>query len=310
LLVSLFAIVIGPVNYLALRRAGRLYLLLITVPAGAALVTISLFVFALFSDGLGMRLRIRSYADLDQQTGRAAVWSRQSYYAAMAPSQGLVFPEDTTVFPIAYEPGAQANDRSTLLVWDSDQQLRRGYLSSRTATQYMVCRATTSKARLLVTEGVAGGQPPRIENRLATSIKCLLVRDSRGNYFAGESIPEKGTRELGKADIPATAKAMDRLARAVNPIEPHGYDPDVHNSNLFLSLGTRRNRLPTSDTGVGEPSMKSSLLEINLDMALRPLRHPPPPGTYIAIVETSPLVITGVPRGREEASLHVIRGRY
>ena len=28
------------------------------------------------------------------------------------------------------------------------------------------------------------------------------------------------------------------------------------------------------------------------------------------IVETSPIVITGVPRGREEASLHVIRGRY
>ncbi|HMC10339.1 MAG TPA: hypothetical protein VKH44_03580, partial [Pirellulaceae bacterium] len=71
LLVSLFAVVIGPINYLLLDRARRLYLLLVTVPAGAVLVTTSLFAFAVVSDGLTMRLRIRSIADLDQRTGRA-----------------------------------------------------------------------------------------------------------------------------------------------------------------------------------------------------------------------------------------------
>jgi hypothetical protein len=69
-LVSIFALVIGPLNYLLLARARRLYLLLLTVPLGATLVTMGLFGFALAADGLGTRLRIRSYAELDQETGR------------------------------------------------------------------------------------------------------------------------------------------------------------------------------------------------------------------------------------------------
>src|SRR5262249_24385644 len=90
LLVSLCAIVIGPVNYVLLGRSRRLYLLLLTVPAGALLVSVSLFGYALLTDGLSVRLRSRSFTELDQRTGEAAAWSWQSYYAAIAPSQGLV----------------------------------------------------------------------------------------------------------------------------------------------------------------------------------------------------------------------------
>jgi hypothetical protein len=310
LLVSLFAVAIGPINYLFLGRARRLYLLLLTVPVGAALVTIGLFLFALFSDGLGMRMRLRSYTDLDQRSGRAAVWSRQSYYAGMAPSEGLVFPEDATVFPIVHEPAATASDRATLLLWDGNQQLRRGYLSSRTAAQYMLCRATTTKNNLLVTEAKATGSPPTIENRLATRIRYLLLRDSRGDYFAGQSIADQNRKELSGVDPAAAAAAMGKLADVVRPDVPHGYDPKFHDDNFFLRVGGRRSRFVAGDGGAGDPTTDSSLLETNLKEALEPTNHPLVPGTYVAIVESSPVVTTGVRRGREESSLHIIRGHY
>src|SRR6266478_2253668 len=60
ILISLFVIGIGPVNYLLLRRWRRLGLLLITVPASAAIVTLALFGYALIHDGLGVRVRARS----------------------------------------------------------------------------------------------------------------------------------------------------------------------------------------------------------------------------------------------------------
>jgi len=310
LLVSLFAVAIGPINYLFLGRARRLYLLLLTVPVGAALVTISLFLFALFSDGLGMRLRVRSYTDLDQRTGRAAAWSRHSYYAGMAPSEGLVFPEDATVFPIVHEPAATGSDRATLLIWDGNQQLRRGYLSSRTATQYMLCRATTTKNTLAVSETRNAGSPPTIENRLATRIRYLLLRDSRGDYFAGQSIADQAKKELRPVEPAVAATAMGKLADAVRPDVPHGYDPKFHDDNFFLRVGGRRARFVAGDGGAGDPTMDSSLLETNLKEALEPTKHSLVPGTYVAIVESSPVVSTGVRRGGEEASLHVIRGTY
>jgi len=264
----------------------------------------------LLSDGLGTRLRLRSYADLDQRTGQAAVWSWQSYYAGIAPSQGLVFPPDSTVFQLEYEPGNMGVYRQSLMVWDGDQQLRRGFLLSRTAAQYMVCRATTSKAQLAVSEGAGKGQAPSIENRLATKIHYLLLRDSRGDYFAAQNVRDKAKQQLASVELSVAREAMEELAKQVQPAPRHEYDPNMHDNNLFISLGIRRSRMPTSDGGAGDPQTAKGLLETSIAAAVRAGEEPPAPGTYIAIVEHSPLVITGVPRGREEASFHVIRGRY
>jgi hypothetical protein len=309
LLVSLFAVVIGPLNYLLLDRARRLYLLLITVPAGALVVTSSLFAFAMLSDGVRMRIRVRSFADLDQTTGRAAVWSRQSYYAAIAPSQGLRFPDDTAVFPLRHDPGDRSRQRSTLLVWDGHQELRGAHLTSRTATQFMVCRATTTEARLTVNEGIAGS-PPKIENRLEAKIKYLLVRDSHGEYFAGSSIREKSTTALEKVELLQAEEAMKSLAREVEPNLPMGYDDTSKNESFFNLFGGNRYRPAYSDAGAGDPLMGNSLLETNIRAALTPMLTPPPPGSYVAIVESSPIIVTGVGPLREESSFHVVRGRY
>src|SRR5262245_1667285 len=310
LLVSLFAVVIGPLNYLLLDRARRLYLLLITVPVGALVVTTSLFAFAMLSDGVGTRLRVRSFTDLDQTTGRAAVYSRQSYYAAIAPSQGLHFPDDTTVFGMRQDPGDRSSQRSTLLVWDGNQQLRGAYLTSRTATQFMVCRATTTPARLIVTEGAAAGSPPKIENQLATKINYLLIRDSRGDYFAASSIQDKASATLENVELLDAEKAIDAIAKPVDPKLPDGYETTDANKNFFNIFGINRYRPAYSDAGAGDPLMAKSLLEANIKTSLMPTVTPPPPGSYIAIVEMSPLVITGVGPLKEEASFHVIRGRY
>ena len=51
-LITLFVVLIGPVNYVLLRRKRRLHLLLVMIPAGAALVTGSLFAYAMVNDRL------------------------------------------------------------------------------------------------------------------------------------------------------------------------------------------------------------------------------------------------------------------
>jgi hypothetical protein len=316
-LVSLFAIVIGPLNFYLLRRTRRLYLLLLTVPAGAALVTACLIAFALASDGVRVRLRTRSFTDLDQNAGRAVVWSRQSYYAALAPSQGLVFPEDTAVFPLSYEPGEAVSDRTTLLHWDGDQQLRRGYLAARTATQFMTCRATTSTARLVVTKPSPTSAALQVQNRLGTVIHYVVVRDSSGNFFAGEAIADGKAGSLEPIDSPSANLKLHAIAKPVEPADPQDYNPRLHNDNLFTLISGGRNHLPNSDSGAGDPLMSHSLLETNLGSYVnRHLNQPSDglgrmqPGSYVAIVEHSPLVVSGIPHAREEASLHVIRGKY
>jgi hypothetical protein len=309
LLVSLFAVLIGPVNYMLLGKAQRLYLLLITVPVGAAIVTGSLFTYALLTDGLGVKLRARSFTDIDQRNGRAVSWSRQSYYAALAPSKGLSFPDDCTVFPIVHYPSRMrpTDGPEQYLAWDEGQNLTDGYLTSRTATQFMVLRATDSKEKLVVREGRAAGQSPQVTNQLKTHVHLVVLRDSRGELWLAEKLPDESEAKLSPTTDKEASDRLRKLYGANPPQTPRGYDPNVHNSalSIFLPNSMWYNVDPSSS----QPVMASSMLEKNLALSTEAAEGISP-GTYAAVSDASPIVPYGVPRVREEASLHMIRGRY
>src|SRR5690606_33944453 len=115
--------------------------------AFAALVTATLLAYGVLADGWAERVRALSYTYVDSQNNRASSWSRLSYYAAFAPSDGLTFPRESQVYPI--EPGADdgyadpVSMRSLSLEWTKDtQHLSRGWLNSRTPTQYLVLETT------------------------------------------------------------------------------------------------------------------------------------------------------------------------
>lgn len=313
LLVSLFAIAIGPVNYVLLNRVRRLYLLLLTVPAAALIVTLGLFTYAVLTDGLGVRVRARSFVDLDQRSGHAAGWSRLSYFANITPSRGFVFPEDAAVFPLEFEPPnltGQSRSQRQRLLWDGQQNLRSGYISARTSTQFMVERSTKTKLKLAVREGPLRSRPPEVENQLGTNVLFLLLRDSRGSYYSLANLESGSKSPLVKTSAAAAEKELAKLAAAVRPELPKGYDPSVHhNSALAWMMPDFRNR-GTIDQGSAQPMIATSILERSLSAVFRPSRQPPQPGSYLAITASSVIVPSGLTEPAEESSLHVVRGRY
>ncbi|MEQ8838951.1 MAG: hypothetical protein RID07_19245, partial [Lacipirellulaceae bacterium] len=78
LLITLFVLAIGPLNYWLLKRAKKLPWLLVTTPVSAGLLTLFLFGYGLLADGTGVRVRARSVTSLDQAAGEAASWARLS----------------------------------------------------------------------------------------------------------------------------------------------------------------------------------------------------------------------------------------
>ena len=307
-LVSLFAAAIGPLNYWFLRRAGRLYLLLLTVPAGAAVMTLAIFTYAMFTDGIAIRMRSRSFTDLDQRTGRASAQAWQSYYAALAPSQGLAFPEDTTIFPVVHDPDRR-NSTARTLVWDEGQHLRAGYLPSRTTTQLMIQRATKTSAKLVIRDQPARGQSPQAENQLGTALRYLLVCDRAGELCALEQLAAGETGPLVATTPQKAAATLRTIFEHVKPSEPEGLR-ELKNQEAISFLWNRSRGWSGVDSGAPNSFMDSSLLETQLAAARDPEKYPLSPGTYLAVVARSPIVPTGVPQVREEASLHVIRGSY
>lgn len=309
ILISLFVVVIGPLNYWFLVRHGRLYLLLVTVPAGALAVTMSLFTFALLTEGLGTKARVRSYTEIDQRRGRSVSWSRQSYYAALTPSRGFNFPKTAAVYPIETQPAEQPNyyRPKCTIDWEEDQTLARGYISARVTAQMMVIQARETTAKLDIQEGAG---PPEATNALGTEIEFLVLRDSDGKFFLAENVAEGKKAALAPGEWSAAVGRIRKALAAVTPKNPEGYDPREYNEALNFGQSNVYWWGGDIDSGVGDPTVNSSILERSLREIVSPSADTLPPRGYIALVKQSPEVPLGVAKAKYEASIHVIVGRW
>jgi hypothetical protein len=325
ILISLFVILIGPVNYLLLKRWRRLGLLLITVPASAILVTLVLFGYAFIHDGLGVRVRARSFTQLDLRRGEAVCWTRLSFYAGLSPSRGLTFPGDVAVYPYAQEPPPyrRGEGRAKELRWQEseppskdglpEQHFSSDWLPSRTPTQFITVRARKTRARLSITQS-APGTAPAIENRLGTQILGIAVSDAAGNHFAATNRIAPDAREtlapMAAADAlkPIQKTLADNdlqvpvAAQATLVQQSSGYySPPYYSRMTVTQVGSASSQFFT-----GPPSQRESVLERSLHDWSQSLG----PRSYVAIVEKSPEVILGIDSAHEEAGLHVVAGEW
>jgi len=306
-LITLFVLGIGPVNYWLLRRWGRLHLLVVTIPFSAAVVTLTLFAYAVVADGLNTRVRVRSVTQLDQRRGQAACWSRLSYYAGLAPSRGLTFPEDVAVLPLNRLPKHYYRDPPLRreLIWDGDQRLVSGWLSSRTPMQLLTVRSRPTDMGLKVSRSVADPQKLQVRNLLGTRVQQLVVCSADNKYFWAEGVDADVSVILEPINA-SVAQNRIRLKLNAQPLDvPPGMDRRYRGNifgfsgSYFYYRGSNQGDEPRLRTGLLEKTLRDGT---NLSLMT--------PGSYVAIVDRSPEVVLGVSSVGEEASLHVIVGKY
>jgi hypothetical protein len=321
ILITLFVLAIGPGNYWLLKRTNRLHLLVLTVPLLAAVLTISLFAYALISDGLSTRVRIRSYSVLDQRTGDAVCWSWLSYYAGLAPSSGLTLPDDVAVYPILSgwnesADGTRSNEIQREMEWrpaaverGGEQRLTHGWLRSRTPTQYLTVRSRTSPHRLVLRRN-----DDRLvaTNELGAGIQYVAVVDREGNFFAGESVAEGATLPLEPATQLDVLRKLRPLVLESKPEKPIALAEE--GSPLFgvqrrqRRWNRRRYRLEYSTDALMGNLLEESIAALIGTQGRAPLDLPP--RSYVAITEAGPEVAIGVPNATELESFHVLVGKW
>ncbi|WP_145050788.1 hypothetical protein [Lignipirellula cremea] len=305
-LITVFVIAVGPLNFFLVRRLKRPYLSLVTVPAAAVLVTVGLIGFALLTDGIGMRARVRSLTHIDQQRSQAVSWSRQTYYASLAPSGGLTYPATAAVYPIA-NPFTQSYDqndsRKRSLLWtDQQQKLASGYITSRDAAQFLVVDARPTEHALEVVPHRDPKSAPDTKNRLGARIRKLLLRDKRGAYWQGENTADGDMVALTSTTAPLAQVEFQKLLKLVEPRQQQ------------VQMGRSRNyyyrRYSNIDDEFPPASFETSVLERGLGIWNTSDPAELAPATYWAIVDDTPDAPLGARSPRQVLSLHVITGSW
>jgi hypothetical protein len=303
-LISLFVIVIGPVNYFLLRAMKRLNWLVFTVPLGATVVTTALMTYAIFADGFSTRTRIRSVTLINQVESRGASWSLQAYYAGLAPSGGLQFPTDTAIHLREQYP-TEDSSGTRILHWRDQQWLRQGYFRSRVTRQLLAIRPYQTDLRLQIEEDDQGGG--RVTNLLETELRQAIVVNSQGTVLGvGPLAPGESQRiPAGQTGDPGQIR---RLLADADMQRPPGFDQAGYNRVGYRHWHSGRLQ---SDWNLPEASITTSAMERELSRASTAVLSKNRPRSYLALVAHFPEVpwgVEGVNAG--EQSIDVIHGQW
>lgn len=298
ILITLFAILIGPVNYLYLWKQKRLYLLVVTIPLIALLTSLSLFGYSVVAHGFSTRARLRSLTLVDQPTNTAVCDSRVSLYSGLAPSAGLTFSRDSAVFPLwAPETGFEAGS----VDWTDSQHFASGWLRSRTRTQFFITTHRNERGRL---EVVPEAETLSISNGFEWDLESLLVADDAGRLFYGENIAAGAGARLH----PATAEQLASLGRRIqrDPLAPPPHAPASTSYSSYPYGGHYYGGPPATAYSLNQAERLIQSLTSPAAFEAGPQRR----RWYAGILTKEPGIDVGLTRFSEEASLHVLTGNY
>ncbi|MCY2961367.1 MAG: hypothetical protein NTY35_14485 [Planctomycetota bacterium] len=177
LLLVLFAILVGPVNLILVRRSGRPVLLLLTIPAIAFVFSIGLVVYGAVAQGLDVRATSSSVGVLDQRAHQGSSHERRQVFAGLAAGPGLRPGPGSVVARPADDALDWSTRREYRASYDSGLTLSGSWLPVRTPTRFSVGVDRAARARIDV-ERTADGW--KLTNGLETEVKRLVLRDEAG----------------------------------------------------------------------------------------------------------------------------------
>jgi hypothetical protein len=298
-LITLFSVVIGPVNYVYLSRKKMLWLVLFTVPALALSTSVLLVGYSVAAHGFAIKSRIRSLTVLDQRQGTTVTMARLALFAGIPPSSGLRFSPDTAVFPVI----PPTNDPTGGLVdWTQTQNLLSGWLPARTRTQFYTVRNAEQRSRVELK--ALADKTAEFSNGLPWELEMIVASDDAGQLYVGRSVAAGATVTLSEP-APRDLEEFVELLRRDEPALPAGFvepTPIGRSRRAWRGSGMRG---PATD-------FSSNLMErpIGQWIAQLALKKKLTRRSYLAVLRQNPGVETGVPSTTDEMSLHLLNGYF
>ncbi len=216
-LLILFALAIGPVNLIVIKKLKRPALLLITVPALALLFSIGLFLYGVVAQGLGTRAASSSLTWLDQRSHQSSTLELRSVFAGMPHGDGWRAGAGTSVYSMP-DFSRQMSIGSLQIDFEGGTSYRGDFLPVRRESRsaFLVDRA--ARGRLDVRRGADSIE---IENGLGARIEHLVLKDHDGKLWELAHALEPGAH--AELVVPA-----DESAESFEPLR----DPDYSKASM------------------------------------------------------------------------------
>ena len=252
LVMAVFAVIIGPLNYWYLQRKGKQLLLIFTTPVISILFCLFVFLFITFYEGWRSHGAACGFTLLDQTEHRADTFARVVVDAALRPSGGFTFSADDLV---------SFKGEGSIDVMDAPgQTIASSVMKPRVPLKYSVSRTEPRREQLDI---AFNGNKATVTNGLGAEIASLVILSHDNILFdydqplqPGETITLNGTSRSDppepltlpqiattlfdetEAKVPYTATWLKKgqyLAKLDEPVfYSTGMKPDIFNVTHFI----------------------------------------------------------------------------
>lgn len=304
-LMTVFTLIIGPLNYLLLWKRKQLFLLVLTIPLVAFVTSLSLFGYSAVSHGFAVKSRVRSLTVLDQREQNAVTVSRIALFAGLAPSGGLEFPADTAVYPV----WPHSNEFETGVVdWSESQVLQSGWLRSRTRTQFLTTRHHKERGRLEV--HLDDDAKKTVANGFESDIVSLLITDRDGDVYFVNQLAAGQSAEVK----PAAGREIRAFGRQITEQKP--IPPDNVSEYRDSSIFSIRRRVYRHRFSFGRQNTNVAFAGSLMEQQFAQIvdigngKYTLPPNSYVAILSSNPRVDLGLDNAEAVDGFHLLVGKY
>ena len=177
-----FAILVGPVNFMILRRRKKPLAALVTVPALGFGTTLVILAYGIFHDGFTVRGVAKSCTLLDQARHEAVSVNASTLFAGLAPGELTMKPDSML---LSQRAGFDREDWVDRWNWnDNTQRLDGGILPSRTVTPLLSVQQGPVRERLTVRR--SGDTLELLLDGGIEPVGQVVLRDFDGQHWAGD----------------------------------------------------------------------------------------------------------------------------
>jgi hypothetical protein len=186
ILMLLFTLAIGPVNFILLSRLKRRIWLLWTTPALSLVTCLAVLGYMLISEGWQGHLRTETLTVLDEASHRATTVGWTGVYSPLTPGDGLHFSYQTEVESQRLHDSRRTGVRSCTIDWSRDQHFASGWVEARVPAHFKVRKSELRRERVIIHR--EDGRLSMV-NCLRAPIRRFWYADENGAVYTANEVP-------------------------------------------------------------------------------------------------------------------------
>ncbi len=264
-MVGIFGSVLGP--GLLLFTSHRRSLMIFLVPIFSLIATSLVIAYGVLHEGFDSHVRVTSVTHFDERSKLGFAWSRQNYFSALPPREGMKFGGDTFIrkvydheFGGRVVGGIDPRRSNRYNVYIADQQRWVGSLRPRQHQQYLIGHPVSAD-HIPIQVKVDNEDQLQVTNLTDQLLPFVVLRGSATDYYLITDLAP-GQTQAGKEDtLDAVANQVSKLSSDMRPKVPE----ELQSRNSLMTFGSTRNYWAMRGTVAGVDVLSNAMADYLTD---------------------------------------------